>query len=761
MVRRRSLRAALGAVAATVVLSTTLAGSPAAADDPDLSGAEARATSAGPSRAAVASRQRARLAATTPLTVTIEALTPSAIPARGPVQVAGTVTNTDSVPWLTVNVYSFVSEEPMTTGAQIAAAAQVDESTTVGERILDVGNSDTIDAIAPGESETFSFSVDVALLEADTPGVYWFGVHALGDRGEGRDLVADGRARTFLPMVPNQREGRAPVSVIVPLRGHLEYAEDGSLEDLERWTTTLGPGGRLRSLVELAATAGERTVSWVVDPALLDAVRRLAAGNPPRSLAPNLQEGEDDGEDAATGSPSPGETPSGSEPPPTESPSETASTDPEDDPEDDPAEGELSGDLDPQAQAAAEVAREWLGRLRVAMDESDEVLALPYGDLDVSAAARHDGRAYALARSRSQRPLPGLGIETTPAVAAPSGYLSPDSLRTIDQDAVILVTDRILAKAPPVATVNGRRLVATSSGAVEGGPAPGDPRGAIAFRQRILAEAAVRFLKPARSPLMVLLPPEWVPPPSSSFFSGFDLEWLDLTSVTGATEDVPAQARSEEEVRYPERQTAFELDAANFVAANALRRAGETLQALLTLNNLVGGTVTDQSLASTSYAARARPDSNRVAADRSRQWIEERMAEVQVSTPQGGVTLSSINGSFPATISNDLDQPVTVKLAARGSDEDELQISDVGEIDLVPKASTTVRLEARTDTPGVHDVTIVVTDKAGRPLGGSDQMSIRSARVSNVIWLFLAAGVGLLFGTIAFRLVRRVRAARR
>ena len=117
-------------------------------------------------------------------------------------------------------------------------------------------------------------------------------MHALGQRGdEGRDelFVADGRARTFLPLVPDRREGRAPVSVIVPLRGTLEYAEDGSLEDLERWTTTLGLGGRLRSLVELAATAGDRTVSWVVDPALLDAVRQLAAGQPaplPRTQPP-------------------------------------------------------------------------------------------------------------------------------------------------------------------------------------------------------------------------------------------------------------------------------------------------------------------------------------------------------------------------------------------------------------------------------------------------------------------------------------------
>jgi hypothetical protein len=756
MVRRRSLHAALVAAAAVVVAVWPAAG-PAVADDPDLSRPQAAAQKPIADRAAVTSRLGARRAAKTPLAVTIETLTPSSVPARGPVQVTGTVTNTDAVPWVTVNVYAFISAEPMTTGAQLAAAAQVEESVTVGERIYREGTFFTIDAIAPGETKNFSLTVDATDLEAVTPGVYWFGVHALGQRGdEGRDeqFVADGRARTFLPLVPNKREGQEALSIVVPLRGNLEYADDGSLEDLDRWIITLGIGGRLRSLVELAATSGDRTVSWVVDPALLDAVRQLASGNPARSLEANLEEGEDDGEDDATTSPSPEE--SGDDPatdaatpePPTETPSV------------DPAEAELPDDLDAQAQEAAAAAREWLGRLREAVGDDDEVLALPYGDLDVSAAARHDRRAYDRARARSAGPLPVLGTTAAPAVASPSGYLSPDSLRTLDQDTVVLVSDRVLSKAPPVAAVNGRRLVVTSSGAAEGGPSPGDRLGTIALRQRILAEAAVRFLKPSRSPLVVLLPPDWVPPPSTSFFSGLDLEWLDLTSVTEATDDAAAQARSEEELRYPERQAAFELDAANFVAANALRQAGETLQSMLTLNNRVGASVTDQSLATVSYAARARPDSNRAATDRSRHWIEEQLEEIEVSTPQA-VTLSSINGSFPATITNKLDQPVTVSLSAQGSDEDELLIDDVGEVPIPAKGSASVLLEARTETPGVHDVTIVVTDKNGRPLGGSDQLSIRSARVSNVIWLFLAAGTGLLFGTIAFRLVRRVRAARR
>ena len=300
------------------------------------------------------------------------------------------------------------------------------------------------------------------------------------------------------------------------------------------------------------------------------------------------------------------------------------------------------------------------------MDEGDEVLAVPYGDTDVSAAARQDHRGtYGRARNRSAGPLPGVGLPTVPAVAPPSGYLSPEAVRMVEQDTTVLVSDKMFADPPAVASVGGRRLVVTSSRAADGGPAPGDPRSALAMRQRILAEAAVRFLKPARTPLVVLLPYDWVPAPSSTFFSGFDLEWVDLTSVEGATGGVSPEVVSPDDLRYPQRQVAFELDAANFTAADALRASGESLQDLLTLNNEVGATVGDQSLASTSYSARARPDSARASTDRSRAWIEERMGLVGVKAPPGGVTLSSINGSFPASILNKLDQPVTVGLTAR------------------------------------------------------------------------------------------------
>ena len=121
---------------------------------------------------------------------------------------------------------------------------------------------------------------------------------------------ADGRARTFLPYVPQGRragEGRAGAAdpaLPAVRRGRLARATRA----LER---TLSVGGRLEDLVEFAASAGSTPVTWLVDPAVPDAIPRLAAGNPPLSLGPTVAPPTDE---------EPDESPSGD-------PSETADPD--------------------------------------------------------------------------------------------------------------------------------------------------------------------------------------------------------------------------------------------------------------------------------------------------------------------------------------------------------------------------------------------------------------------------------------------------
>ena len=64
---------------------------------------------------------------------------------------------------------------------------------------------------------------------------------------------------------------------------------------------------------------------------------------------------------------------------------------------------------------------------------------------------------------------------------------------------------------------------------------------------------------------------------------------------------------------------------------------------------------------------------------------------------------------------------------------------------------------ATTHVLGVRTVTLELTNQAGRPLGATDTFPIRAEAVSRVIWVIIGAGVVLLFGAIAVRLVRRVR----
>ena len=82
-------------------------------------------------------------------------------------------------------------------------------------------------------------------------------------------------------------------------------------------------------------------------------------------------------------------------------------------------------------------------------------------------------------------------------------------------------------------------------------------------------------------------------------------------------------------------------------------------------------------------------------------------------------------------------------------------------IELGPGNRTSVLLNASSSATGIRNLTLLLTDIDGAPLGSSDDLPVRSNRVSNVIWLIMGTGIALLFGAIVVRLFRRVRAARR
>lgn len=666
-----------------------------------------------------------------PLQVTIASLSPSVVPDRGKLRISGTVSNVGDETYDDIRVYGLTSTVPITTRAELADAVESDPAIEVGDRITSV--LDALDSLDPGETASYTLKIphdQMPIGATSQPGVYWFGVHALGATAAGRDQVADGKARTFLPLAPSDH---APIdtALVMSVRHSVEYRPDGSLRGVRGWRTDLAPGGALQELVGFARAAGTRPLTWLVDPAVPDAIARLADANPARDLGRTPAGGGNGGE-------------------PTAAP---AGGGEEDGTEDSAKRAEL---LD----GAAQGADAWLAGARGAL-AGDQILTLPYGDVDVSAAARWSPTVYQTARQRAGREVPRLGLAATPAVAAPDGYLDPTAIGILPAKTTVLVTDQMFtgtpasAGVPTVARTAGHEVLVADEATTTGGPGPGLPTTPLQMRQRILSESALRLIGD-EGPLVVRLPADWAigtPVESEEFFTGLAVPWLHLTNLAGIADHkaVPVDAA---DLRYPDDEASAELASANFTAARDLMDTGRLIESMLPVNHTVAGEVRDEALTTTSYASRERPDAARVAAGRSRGVLATQMGKVTVEAPSS-VTLSSESGPFTANVTNGLDQRVRVQLVARTDAKLEIAPSKV--VELAPGELATVEMTARSSVLGIHDVDLVVANADGEPVGDQATFPLRAAQVSNVIWVVFGVGGVLLFGAIAVRLYRRIR----
>jgi hypothetical protein len=669
-----------------------------------------------------------------PLELSLQSLTPSVLPRRGPVQLSGLVINRSDETWTDLKIYPWRSTVPITTVPDLGVAAETDPALSVGTRIIDT--YEVIDSLAPGGIATYHLTVPRGLLGIDTgtSGVYWIGAQVLATNSDGRDEFADGRVRTFIPQVRG-RPDPIEASLVVPIRHDVVYARNGSLRDVPGWLSALQPGGQLRNLIQFVDTSPTSGVTLLIDPAVIEAIHRLADGNPVRDLGPA---------DVDTGEPS-------------ESPSPTAEA--------------TFGRIAPTDSSLLDTAARWAAEWLALFDQARvgrPLLALPYADLDVDAAAQLDPSVLDRALAMTQSSLKELGLTAATVVAPPSGYVSPATLASLPANLRVLVSSEVLAKHSPdpaddptELSVNGHPLRVIEAAASAGGPGPGNTRSALQIRQRLLAETALRALGGATNPVILSLPIEWNPGlTTTDFFPGIDEDWLTLTPEPVAGSSIPSSWPADQLV-YPERIRARELTRPNFEAADQLLRDGVTLQNVLTASTDVAREVAVQALSTVSFASRDDPTQAVADADGASRAITRNFAGIRIEAPPY-VTLSSATGRFRIDLSNDLDQAVTVRIEALT--DSALTIEAPSKVKLKGQSSTTVLLNARSTRLGVHQVTLVVTDVDGTGLGPSDSLPIRANEVGRLIWLIMAGGASLLFGAIAVRLFRRFRrwrAARR
>lgn len=669
----------------------------------------------------------------TPLTVRLLAMSPATIPVRGPIVLRGTVSNVSDTTWEDINVLPFISDEPITTRAELSEQAATDESAEVAERLTHPEMFVSIGDLAPGQSTSFRIRMPRRLLPiSGTPGAYWIGAHALGTDEQGRDSFADGRARTFIPLVPRNQQGSTAVALVLPLREEVNRTDRGRLADADRWAARLSANGALGRLLSFAESAGAQPFTWLIDPADLDAAADLAAGNPPMSLGEARPE------------------------PPEESPEES--------PGESPAPTAGSGDAGSAgasrfAVPVEEVSSDWLERL-IETTRGQVVLGLGYGDPDVASLVHRRPSMLEKARRLAEQRFAARDIDTTSAIVPPDGWLDEDSVATADAEMVLLSDHGEEQERTRWKTGTGSDLVLSDERVLEGGPTPADPLDALALRQRILADAALRALDGVESPLPVVLPAGWDPGPgwrSADFFAGLGQPWLSLVSLSpGSTADLPTYPTP---LRYPDRVRQREIPQANVRAASQLINVGALYNQLLDTTNDVYRQLLGAGLLAVSYHARDEPVDVRQQTLSHAAALEEQLEAIHVELGTDFVTLSGGEGVLTASLVNDLEQPVTVGIRAFTEDPG-VTITAPDPVRIGPGERVAVRLHAEASTIGVHEVLLTPVTEGGRLVGDPLSFNLRTSQVGRLIWYILIGVGALLAVAIVLRIAHRVRSHR-
>ncbi|MGI8887674.1 MAG: DUF6049 family protein [Nocardioidaceae bacterium] len=649
----------------------------------------------------------------TGFTVTINSIEPAAISPGEPLTVRGLVANSGTIRWTDAQVYLSISTDPAIsrTGLEDIAATEGGFGTT----ILKIGLFDQIGAVPPGKRTKYRLSVPYRRLPiSGAPGVYHVGVSVLAGNRAGRDLDADARADTTLPLLQEDSEVvPANVIILVPMTAAVTRHFDGDFAD-DSLPATLIAGGRLRNVLDFAASAPANTLELMVDPALLAACEDLADGYVVRR----------DREDP---------------------------------------DSETEGPIRHQRAAA-----NWLETFDTVL-ERQHVSLLAWGTPDTAAVADahlpsvleasvRGTRLYANDRglNGAVTDWPASGFSTRRGFALMRSSGATTHL-VAQQSLLELVGDPPAYPPAKVAipTRDGPLPALVTRSEIAAMPMTASTR-PVDLRQAMLAEATVRALTEPIDPTVVIAAPlRWNP--------GAHGGATDLAGAFSYRSVVPISLAQSAElpttpyagpVQLP-RQATPSLPGDLINAVVRLRDSGQVLVDLLTDQRQLGVDFDRELATAASTWSQQRPKRAELLVRRSAQAKSERIGQVTLAGPSF-VTLSSESGRFPLTITNDLDTSVTVQIELVPQDKT-LKLEPIEPIVISPGRQRDVEVVSRSDGSGLTTVRARLSTTTKRPFGQPIAFEIRATQIGLFIWIvFGLAGLVIVVASVR-RLVTRYR----
>ncbi|TVL93704.1 hypothetical protein CD790_01180 [Streptomyces sp. SAJ15] len=661
-----------------------------------------------------------------PVALGLDAVTPAVPREGGELTVGGTLANSSDrdVTDAHVGVRIGTAGALGTRGDLAAVAARGELTEADGEEVA--GHTARVGALRDRDEARFRLTLPVDELGLEKPGAYALTVTLTDGEGTVRGL-----ARTFLPWYPGDAPEALPLrtTVLWPLTDvpHMQALALGTGERAEpvfrddALAASLGPGGRLRRLVE---TGAGRPVTWVVDPDLIAQARAMV-----------------DGYRVAR-------TPD--------------TTDPR----------------DTRAGEGGQAADEWLAALREAV-RGREVVVLPYADLDLASLAHNDGAlpasSWPSVRQGAALVEGELDVRVRGGLGWPVAGALDDRITGLARRLglpALLTSGEGLTGAPtspwgatddtPVA-LGGSLTALTYDTTLRG--LLGRRTGRVPARQRLLAETltAVEEAPNARRGLVVVPPRELAGTPAralaEALTEGERAGWLEPTRLDAALADPTPAGAAGSPADYPLPLRATELTPRYLRSVARDERRLHTLAKVLSEAEATTGAV---------RAALARAVSVGWRGDRAgaRAYEEGLSGFLVASTesvrlvPKSTVTVAGDSATIPVTVENGLQQAIDgVEVRVTSGRPERLSV-DNGSVPVrVPRAaSRTVRVEVRAHANGPVRMTArLYTTVDGRPWGDPIGFTADVREVDSGAVIIVLGGLLLIVLAVLFQLGRRRR----